>query len=100
MTLQGLNFPEQAIAEFCLRHGVKRLSLFGSILRVDFGPDSDVDLLVEFLPGRTPGMFGFGAMIEELGAMIGRQVDLRTPEDLSRYLRRGIMDSARPLHAA
>jgi hypothetical protein len=79
---------------------VKRLSLFGGILRDDFGPDSDVDLLVEFHPGRTPGMIGFGQMILELREIIGRQVDLRTPQDLSRYFRDEVLRTARPLHAA
>ena len=59
--------PEQPIAEFCRRHGVRRLSVFGSILRDDFNPQSDVDVLVEFLPGRTPGMIGFGGMIGQGG---------------------------------
>ena len=100
MMLHGISFPQEQIAEFCRRHGVRRLSLFGSILREDFRPESDVDILVEFLPGRTPGMFGYGTMILELGEIIGREVDLRTPEDLSRYQRLAIVGGARLLHAA
>lgn len=100
MVLNGVTFPEDRLAEFCARHGVRRLSLFGSILREDFGPDSDVDMLVEFEPGRTPGMFGFGGMILELGEMIGRRVDLRTPMDLSRHFRPYVLREARVLHAA
>lgn len=100
MILHGLSFPEPEIAEFCRRHGVARLSLFGSILRDDFRADSDVDVLVEFLPGRTPGMIGFGRMIIEFSAIIGRQADLRTPMDLSPYFRPGVIRQARLLHAA
>jgi hypothetical protein len=79
---------------------VKRLSLYGSVLRDDFGPHSDVDVLVEFFPGRTPGMFGFGRMIIELRDIIGRDVDLRTPDDLSLYFRNDVIRSARLIHAA
>ena len=100
MRLHTINFPEEFIAEFCRKHGVKRLSLFGSILRDDFQPDSDVDVLVEFEQGRTPGMIGFGQMILELREIIGHDVDLRTPEDLSRYFRKEVLQGARLLHAA
>ncbi len=100
MVINGVHFPEDRIAEFCARHGVKRLSLFGSILRDDFRDDSDVDMLVEFEPGRTPGMIGFGGMILELSEMIGRRVDLRTPFDLSEYFRPEVMRESRTLHAA
>lgn len=100
MVVRGVTFPDTEIAAFCLRHGVRRLSLFGSILRDDFGPHSDVDLLVEFEAGRTPGIIGFGGMILELSAMIGRTVDLRTPNDLSEYFRSRILQESRLLHAA
>ena len=100
MEIHGVQFPEDQIAEFCRRHGVKQLSVFGSVLRDDFRPDSDVDVLVEFQPGKTPGMFGFGQMIIELTRMIGRQVDLRTPFDLSRYFRPLVLREARRLHVA
>lgn len=100
MVIHGVQFPETKIGEFCAKYGVSRLSLFGSILRDDFGPDSDVDMLVEFLPGRTPGMIGFGGMILELSAMVGRRVDLRTPFDLSRHFLPLVKREARLLHAA
>jgi len=100
MLINGINFPEAPIADFCQRNGIARLSLFGSILRDDFGPESDVDVLVEFFPGRTPGMIGFGGLILELTAMIGRTVDLRTPFDLSRHFRPYVLRDARVLHAA
>lgn len=98
--LHGITFPEQQLAEFCRRHRVRRLSLFGSVLRDDFGPDSDVDVLVEFEEGWPPGMIGFGGMILELSALFGRRVDLRTPFDLSRHLRPDVLRESRTLHAA
>ncbi|TXT23449.1 MAG: DNA polymerase beta domain-containing protein [Rhodocyclaceae bacterium] len=80
--------PTEKIAEFCLRHHVRKLALFGSVLRDDFRPDSDVDVLVEFEPGRVPGFFGLFDMQEELSTLFGgRTVDLRTPQELSRYFR-------------
>jgi len=100
MNINGINFPEAQIAAFCERHRVRKLSVFGSILTEEFGPESDVDMLVEFEPGCTPGMFGFGGMILELSEMLGRRVDLRTPFDLSRHFRPSIMRDARTLHAA
>lgn len=107
MLINGVNFPDDAIAAFCQRHGVARLSLFGSILReptpedgYGFRPTSDVDMLVEFLPGRTPGLFYFGGMLMELQEMLGRNVDLKTPQDLSRYFRHEVLREARLLHAA
>lgn len=100
MNINGINFPEAEIAEFCRRHHVRKLSLFGSILGEEFGPDSDIDMLVEFETDGTPGMFGFGGMILELSAMLGRRVDLRTPFDLSRHFRSYVLRDARTLHAA
>jgi predicted nucleotidyltransferase len=72
----------EQIAEFCRRRHIRRLSFFGSILRDDFGPDSDIDVLVEFELGHTPGL-AFFAMEEELSCMLGRQVDLNTLPFLS-----------------
>jgi hypothetical protein len=100
MQIHGIDIPQDQIADFCRRHGVRRLSLFGSALRGELRPDSDIDVLVEFEPGCTPGMFGFGQMILELREIFGRAVDLRTPEDLSPYFRDEVMRTARPLHAA
>jgi len=94
MTRHGIEIPKEQIAEFCSRHGIRKLSLFGSILRGDFGRESDVDVLVEFIEGRTPGFFGFMGMQEELSTIIGRQVDLRTPADLSRYFRDQVLADA------
>ena len=74
------------IADYCRRHHIRRLSLFGSVLRDDFGPESDVDVLVEFEPGHTPGL-AFFSMEEELSRIIGRKVDLNTLRFLSPYIR-------------
>jgi hypothetical protein len=77
------------------------LSLFGSVLSDRFRPDSDVDVLVEFERGREPGLFDLAAMERELSAMLGgRSVDLRTPEDLSRYFRADVLAHAEPQYAA
>ena len=74
------------IADFCRKHHIRKLSVFGSALRDDFGPDSDVDVLVEFEPGHVPGL-GFFTMERELSEILGRKVDLNTPQFLSRYIR-------------
>ncbi len=100
MVVNGISFPDEAIAEFCRRRGVRRLSLYGSILSKQFRPDSDIDILVEFEPGLTPGMIGFGDMILELSRMLGRRVDLRTPYDLSIHLRPLVQADSILLHAA
>ena len=73
----------------------QRLAIFGSALREDFGPESDIDVLVEFEPGRIPGLLGIAGMELELsGLFTGRKVDLRTPEDLSPYFRRDVLATA------
>jgi hypothetical protein len=74
------------IAEFCRKHHIRRLAFFGSVLRDDFRPDSDVDVLVEFEPEHTPGL-AFFAMEAELSEILGRKVDLNTPNFLSPYFR-------------
>jgi uncharacterized protein len=81
-----ISVDRENIAEFCRRHHIRRLSLFGSVLREDFGPASDVDVLVEFEPGHTPGL-AFFSMEEELSQIIGRNVDLNTSGFLSPYFR-------------
>ena len=90
-----VSISRDALAEFCREHGIRRLSVFGSVLREDFGPESDVDGLVEFEPARTPGLLGVARMELELSELFaGRKVDLRTPEDLSRYFRQEVLDTA------
>ena len=73
---------KKEIADFCQRNRIRKLSLFGSALREDFRPDSAVDVLVEFEAGHVPGFFRLVDLQEELSAIFGRKVDLRTPEDL------------------
>lgn len=81
-----LRIDEAAVTAFCKRNHVRRLAFFGSVLRDDFGPESDVDVLVEFEPGHVPG-FAFFTLQEELGVILGRRVDLHTKGSLSRYFR-------------
>jgi uncharacterized protein len=100
MLLQGVNFEMAKIDDFCRRWGVRRLSLFGSILTDEFGPESDVDVLVEFLPGTHVGLIGMGTMQAELIDLIGREVDLRTPNELSDLFRAKVLSGAKLLHAA
>lgn len=89
-----INIPYEAIADFCQRHRIKRMMLFGSVLREDFGPDSDVDVLVEYEAGAVVTLLDMAAQELELGKLLGRKVDLRTPEDLSRYFRQQVMQRA------
>ncbi len=85
---------------FCRRHHVRRLALFGSVLRPDFREESDIDVLVEFEVDCSPGFFEFVGMKEELSALLGRPVDLRTPGSLSPYFRDEVLREAVPLHDA
>ena len=89
----------EKIADFCRRHHIRRLSFFGSVLREDFGPDSDVDVLVEFEPGRAPGL-AFISMEYELSEIMGRKVDLNTPGFLSPYFRDSVAREAEVAYAA
>ena len=93
--------PKDKITLFCKQHHIRKLSLFGSILRDDFGSDSDVDVLVEFEFGHVPSFFHLFDMEDELSAIFGgRKVDIRTPEDLSRYFRQQVMAIAAVQYAA
>lgn len=85
---------EEDLAEFCRQNHIAKLLLFGSVLRDDFRFDSDVDVLVEFEDGHTPGMIGLARMEAELSTLFERKVDLRTPQDLSRYFRDEVVRSA------
>jgi len=89
-----INIPHEKIVEFCRRNHIQKLSFFGSVLRGDFGPDSDVDVLVEFLPSMGPGLIGLSHMELELSETLGRKIDLRTPNELSRYFRDEVVSSA------
>jgi predicted nucleotidyltransferase len=93
MKRANINIPKAKIVEFCKKHHIRKLALFGSVLRDDFRPDSDVDVLVEFEPGHVPGLAFFG-MEAELSEMLGCKVDLNTPQFLSRYFRDQVLHEA------
>ena len=94
-----IEVDKQQIVRFCRRHRIRRLALFGSVLRDDFSPDSDVDVLVEFEDGHVPGL-AFFAMEAELSKVLGRKVDLNTPQFLSRYFRNDVLAEAEDQYAA
>ncbi len=96
----GVSVDDDALSRFAVGNAVRRLAVFGSVLRHDFGPDSDIDLLVEFEPGRVPGLLRLAAMELELAALVGRDVDLRTYGDLSRHFRDEVRAAAHELYAA
>jgi hypothetical protein len=100
MAYHGVDIPQPAIAEFCRRHHVRRLALFGSILRDDFGPDSDVDVLVEFEPGHVPGLLRMAGLEIELSGILGRKADLRTAAELSRHFREDVLREAQVQYVA
>ncbi len=86
MVQAAIDIPNKAIADFCQRNHIVKMALFGSVLRDDFGPESDVDVLVEFHPDHIPG-FSFFGMQDELGNIFRRETDMHTPAELSRYLK-------------
>ena len=90
---RNITIPREQISEFCRRHHIRRLAFFGSVLRDDFRIDSDVDVLVEFEQGHVPG-FGFIRIQRELCALLGRSIDLNTPNSLSRYIRDRVVADA------
>ena len=92
-------FPKDRIEPFCRKHHIARLSLFGSVLHGESTPASDLDLLVEFEEGHTPG-FAFVAIQRELSDLLGRNVDLHTIGSLSHYFRSDVISEAQPLYAA
>lgn len=94
-----LDISQEQIAAFCRANQIRRLALFGSVLRDDFGPDSDVDVLVEFVPEAQVGL-SFFRMQEELSAILGRRVDLNTAANLSKYFRAQVLAEAEPLYVA
>jgi predicted nucleotidyltransferase len=99
MTRHGIQIPLERIEAFCRTNGIRRLALFGSILRDDFRPESDVDVLVEFQPGIRVGL-AFIRLQDELSAILGRQVDLHTPGSLSKYFRAEVLQEAETLYVA
>lgn len=91
--------PGKKIEDFCRRNKIRKLSLFGSVLTQEFGPDSDVDVLVEFRPDARVGLIGLAAMELELSEIVGHKVDIRTPPELSRYFRHEVLDSAEEVYS-
>ena len=89
----------ERIARFCQGHHIRKLSLFGSVLRSDFRRSSDVDVLVEFEPNTHVGLIRLAGIESELADILGRKVDLRTPAELSRYFRQDVIDTAEVIYA-
>jgi len=95
----AVRMDKDLIVAFCERNHIAKLALFGSVLRGDFGPDSDIDVLVEFKSGHTPGL-RFFSLQRELAEVLGRQVDLNTEQDLSPYFRQHVLDNAEYIYVA
>lgn len=89
-----IEIPQPLLDEFCRRNHIWKLALFGSVLTERFRPDSDVDVLVDFDPDHIPGFLGLARMERELGAILGRRVDIRTAGDLSQRFRMQILSAA------
>ncbi len=94
-----IDIPREKIEEFCKRNNIRKLSLFGSALKGELRPDSDIDLLIEFDPDHIPGLIRLAGMEIELSEILGRKVDLRTPHDLSRYFRQEVLNTAEVQYA-
>ena len=99
MIRNGIAIPRERIEAFCRANGIRRLALFGSVLRDDFRPESDIDVLVEFQPRVRVGL-AFIRMQDELSAMLGHTVDLNTPGSLSKYFRDEVLHEAEALYVA
>lgn len=95
-----LPLPLNEMADFCRRHHIRELALFGSVLRDDFGPESDVDVLVEFEPDARIGYLGFFRLQDELAELFGREVDLFTPNSLKPFARKTAMRTKAVIYAA
>ena len=96
-----VKLPKQKVADFCRRYNIRRLAVFGSALREDFRPDSDLDVLVEFEPGHTPWLIPLARMEIELSALLGgRKVDINTPLCLSQFFRDEVLAEAEPVYVA
>lgn len=95
-----IEIDKQKLTDFCKRNHIRRLALFGSVLCDDFGPESDVDVLVEFEIDHIAGLFGMARLETILSKLFARKVDLRTTEDLSRYFRAEVLAQADVQYAA
>ena len=100
MSRANIDIPKDKIAEFCRKHHIRKLALFGSVLREDFRPDSDVDVLVEFESGYPVGLIRLAGIERELSALLGRKVDLNTAGFLSRYFRAQVLSEAEVCYVA
>ena len=99
VTKKRIDIPHNRVEAFCRTNGIRRLALYGSVLRDDFSPDSDVDVLVEFQPGTRVGL-SFVRIQNELSTLLGRRVDLHTPNSLSKYFRNEVLAEAKQLYVA
>ncbi|MCP4644556.1 MAG: nucleotidyltransferase [bacterium] len=90
----NVEVPQPEVSRFCLRHGIRRLSFFGSVLRDDWGPASDVDVLVEFAPDTRVGLIGLAGMEIELGSLLGRRAEMHTIKSLNPRFRDEVLDAA------
>lgn len=95
-----ISIPPSALAEFCHKHHIRRLSFFGSVLRDDFDQESDVDVLVEFDPNANVGLIKLSGIEIELGELMGRKVDLNTADFISKYIRNQVMAEAEDQYVA
>ncbi len=96
---RNIDISKDRIADFCRRHHICRLALFGSVLRDDFGPESDVDVLVEFEPDTKVGFFKLYDLEQELSGLLGgRRVEMNTPRSLSKYFRDRVLSEAEALY--
>ena len=101
MPKSKITLPNHEIAEFCKKNHIVKLSLYGSVLRDDFQMNSDIDILVEFALGKAPGLISYSRMERELSEILGyRKVDLRTPQELSKYFRGEVLAHAEVQYAA
>lgn len=100
MSTTRFPLPQDALSNFCRRHGIRSLAFFGSVLRDDFGDESDVDVLVEFEPGRGVGYLRLAGLEAELSELLGRKVDLKTAAMLSPYFRDKVLREARRVYDA
>jgi uncharacterized protein len=99
MSEERPDIPKELVEAFCRKHHMTKLSIFGSYLRGDFGPESDIDFLVEFDPNHIPGLLDIAGIEIELSKMLGRKVDLRTAQDISRYFRDEVVAQAKVQYA-
>jgi len=100
LTSPKIEIPKDKVADFCKRNHIRKLSLFGSVLRSDFRPDSDIDVLVEFEAGHVPGFIGLGRMQEELSRLLAnRTVDLVTIKFVNHRIRQRVLASSEVMYA-